>query len=192
MSYKHEFSERVGNFRVCVRSMSEMTTDEQITLHKAVRHMAQKLGGQEFEDFCTSYSYDIVTTTGRLWWKKTASVRYLGFKYSNGRTREQVYTHLMGGQETLAQPMPTPNNTADIELVIDRGRSWSAIGYTYPNTVKQWIYSWFLKSDYRRVAGNLAHEWCHKMGYGHEYRYNPTRQHTVPYAVGDFVAGIVR
>jgi uncharacterized protein YjaZ len=95
----------------------------------------------------------------------------------------------MAGKEVLRE---AKNYQADIVLRIDRRRRRGVLGYTYPSSIKQWIYSWFLKSDFKSVAGNLAHEWCHKMGYKHAYKYNSTRHHTVPYAVGDYVAGITR
>lgn len=184
-----EFIETFNNFTVKLVCESDLTTDEMITLHKATRHMAITLGGADFERFCRMYHYSYTTSTGYLWWAKRTRHIVEGFKLSEGRTGAQVHHHLMKGAEILR---PDANNTADITLVVDRRNKRGVLGYTYPNSVKQWVYSWLLRTDYRRVAGNLAHEWCHKMGYGHEFRYNSTRKHTVPYAVGDFVGGIVR
>lgn len=167
----------------------DFTIEEFNTLSRAVRHMAIKLGSEEFKNFCESYRYSFPICSGWLWWKKCVNRVVHNFKYSNGRSSAEVYKHLMGGKETLSDRV---DGEADIVLVIDRRNKRNVIGYTYPNTVKQWVYSWFLKTDYKRVAGNLAHEWVHKMGYDHKFRYNSTRRHTVPYAVGDFVAEIGR
>lgn len=180
------FKETLNGFTVNLYCESNLSFDEAYTLRQAVRHMASRLSSNEFKEFCINYAYEYKTSTGHLWWKQYHTHYVEGFKYSDGRNGLEIYNHLMNGSEKLS--MGVSDQTANIHLMIDRRLRRGVLGYTYPNTTKQWIYSWFLKSDYRKIAGNLAHEWCHKMGYGHEYRYNQTRRHTVPYAVGDFVA----
>jgi hypothetical protein len=34
------------------------------------------------------------------------------------------------------------------------------------------------------VAGNVFHEWTHKLGFGHDSRYSVSRNSSVPYALG--------
>jgi hypothetical protein len=35
-----------------------------------------------------------------------------------------------------------------------------------------------------QVAGNLTHEWLHKLGFDHDVASTPARPYSVPYAVG--------
>jgi len=185
----YDFKRTYNNFTVHLVCESDLSYDEALTLRRAVDHMAYKIGSLEFKKFCDSYRYSYQICSGMWWWKKCTTRIIHNFKKPNGRTSSEVYEHIIQANETLRN---TKNGTADITLVVDRRNRRGVLGYTYPNSTKQWIYSWFLKSDYKRVAGNLAHEWCHKLGYDHAFRYNGTRRHTVPYAVGDFVAEIVR
>lgn len=39
-----------------------------------------------------------------------------------------------------------------------------------------------------KVAGNIFHEWLHKIGHGHTYFNNSARPHSVPYKLGYIVA----
>jgi hypothetical protein len=186
----HTFSySSVGGFIVRVDVESPLTASEEMLLSRAVLHAANKLGSHGFKQFCDSYHYVEKWYTGALWWKKWHSRIVHNFKEPNGRTSSEVYEHLMNAEESLGQGS---KGVADITLVIDRRNKRGVLGYTYPNSVKQWVYSWVLRTDYRKVAGNLIHEWCHKMGYTHAWKYNSTRKHTVPYAVGDFVSGTGR
>lgn len=107
-----------------------------------------------------------------------------GFHYTKD-SPEEVYKKIMSGAETLD---PVEDGEADIYVELDRSFSWSAIGYTYENTKWQWIYNRFFKgATVAGIAGNLAHEWCHKIGYDHEFKWTELREHSVPYAVGYYV-----
>lgn len=151
--------------------------------------MAEKLGSNKFRSFVLNYGYTKETSSGWLWWKKYHRKHFPNFKNNKNKSRADIYNDLMDGREILRSGT---SGSADITLVIDRRNKRSVVGYTYANSPKQWIYSWVLQTNYKRVAGNLAHEWVHKMGYGHGRWYNSTRKHTVPYAVGDYVAEIAR
>jgi len=178
-----------GNFKVSLRVVGQCTIDQELMLKKAVRIMANRIGSQGFRQFCENYTFSYRTHTGMLWWKRYTTHHQSGFKFPNGLNGAEVYQSIMHGAETLS---PVKNRTADMELTIDTRNKRSVLGYTYPNSVRQYMYSWLLETTPDRVAGNLAHEWCHKLGFDHKHRYNSTRRHSVPYAVGDFVAGIVR
>ena len=111
------------------------------------------------------------------------------FNDNNGLSNEEIYAHLMTGAEVL---MPEQDNTMNFDLTLYR--SWNPFskvkGYTLPDTMRIWIH----KKFYRRrswtptdVAANLAHEWVHKMGFGHDYNYNNDRPYSVPYGIGGIV-----
>lgn len=154
--------------------------------------MVYALGHPDFETFCRDFEYTITkykwTWTGKKTWKET----FKGFWKSEGRTGFQVYNHLLTGQEVLPEGNPE-DNEADVYLKIDRRYKKGVIGYTYPSTKWQWIYQWVLNDwGAEDVAGNLAHEWCHKMSYKHEKERTARRPYSVPYAIGYYVRDFIK
>ena len=175
-----------GNPNFKVKLIAEgFNTSELEKLELARTHMEAALRSQKFFDFMTNFSFEETTCTGKLWWKTcTTSINQM-FRYNNGKSRKEIYEHLLCGSEKLASEN---DGEADIFIKIDRRHNKRVLGYTYPNTSWQWVYSTFFgNSTYKEIAGNIAHEWCHKMGYDHEFRYSALREFTVPYAVGYFV-----
>lgn len=172
------------NFKVRLEA-ENFDPEDMDKLASSVIHMAEALGSDQFKEFVENYFYDETSCTGRLWWKKCSHVRRMNMRFNNGFTQSQIYEKLMSGKEDLR---PESDNEADITLHLDKRNRRGVLGYTYANTTSQWVYNWFFtEGELEDVAGNVAHEWCHKMGFDHEYRYNSLRQHTVPYAVGYFV-----
>ena len=111
------------------------------------------------------------------------------FNESNGMSNEEIFEHLMTGAEDL---MPERDQTMNFDLTLYRSLNpWSKVkGYTEPDSMRIYLN----KKYYRRVswttidvAANLAHEWVHKMGFGHDYYANEERPFTVPYAIGRIV-----
>jgi hypothetical protein len=108
------------------------------------------------------------------------------FYHANGATsphlsNQGVLDKILSGAEQLN---PELDGEVDIFIRIYEENS-DIIGYTYPDTKWQWINKWVFSSfDEVDIAGNLMHEWCHKLGFDHEYEYTKWRQHSVPYAIG--------
>lgn len=163
---------------------SSLSDAEKLILQKAARHIVSVMNSREFAEFVLNYRYSYRACRGILWWKRCWTNKVDGFNWNDSLNNMQIYNKLMTGSEELR---PEADNEIDINLVIDRRNKRGVLGYTYPNSIKQWIYSWFLNSDYKAVAGNLVHEWCHKMGFNHAFKYHYTRQFTVPYAVGYYI-----
>jgi hypothetical protein len=65
-------------------------------------------------------------------------------------------------------------------------KRWSAvIGYTSPSTnVININWKFFQNYQPSDVAGNLCHEWIHKIGFGHA---SASEHDSVPYAIGYIV-----
>lgn len=129
------------------------------------------------------------------WFRKSCKYVHAGFGFEydgNGRTETdgaRVLEIIRSGAETLS---PEADGEADINIDLGYGR---AVGYTYPNSAWQWINQWFLDSSNvteADIAGNIAHEYMHKLGFGHAYRSHATRQYTVCYAIGYLVAGLAK
>ncbi len=180
----HIIKSSFGNFNVSLEARNFKEKDIPL-LEASVSKMARALGSDNFEDFCLRYSYKSQSCTGYWWWKKCKSIIHKSFRWNKELCRKEIYDKLMSGKETLS---PDHDNEADVFLSLDKKNKKGVLGYTYPSTNWQWIYNWFFKTgNADSIAGNIAHEWCHKMGFGHERKYNSLRSKTVPYAVGYFV-----
>ncbi len=116
------------------------------------------------------------------------------FHQNNGLSNEEIYEHLLTGAEDIK---PEVDHVMDFDLSMYRSwNPWSKVkGYTTPDTLTIFIHSKF----YRRsswtpvdVAANMAHEWVHKMGFGHDYYYNDDRPFSVPYAIGGLVTKVAK
>jgi hypothetical protein len=149
-------------------------------------HIEKTVNSYEFYNFVIKYSFSVNKCTGKLWWKKCSPVLYNNF-WSTNLTNKEVYETIMKGSEKLSKE--GENESADIFLQIDKSYSRNVIGYTSPDIQWQFIYNWFFKqSSTKEIAGNLFHEWLHKIGFDHDFRNNSFRPHSVPYALGEFVA----
>ena len=116
------------------------------------------------------------------------------FNNNNGLTNKEVYRLLMTGEEVL---MPASAGIMNFDLTLYRSKNpWSKVkGYTLPDTMRIWMNKkFFRKSSWTAidVAGNMAHEWVHKMGFSHDYRHNVDRPYSVPYAVGYIVTDLAK
>lgn len=110
------------------------------------------------------------------------------FADNQGLTNSQIYDVLMSGQEKLN---PELDYTWNIEQHLYSKRFSKAIGYTYPNVT--WIKSnlRFLRSmSIAKLAAHIAHEQCHKLGFGHDYKATKKRPFSVPYAIGSIVQAL--
>lgn len=96
-----------------------------------------------------------------------------------------VYNGLVSGYEDLS---PEMDRELDIMIDLYSDDGSDVIGYTYPNS--RWIWgNWSFWRSYTaaNVAGNMAHEYCHKQGWDHEFKWTFEREHSVPYAIGYIV-----
>jgi hypothetical protein len=110
----------------------------------------------------------------------------LTFSDNQGLSNNQIYDVLMSGQEVLN---PDLDYTWNINLHLYTKRFSKAIGYTYPNVT--WVKSnlRFLRSmSIAEIAGHIAHEHCHKLGFKHDFKKTKKRPFSVPYAIGNIVS----
>ena len=64
----------------------------------------------------------------------------------------------------------------------------STVGYTYADGLRIWMNTKFFDSySPAEVAGNVFHEWTHKLGFTHASNYSLSRDSSVPYALGYLV-----
>jgi hypothetical protein len=159
-------------------------------VQEATEHFHEAINSPEFKEFMLNFSYEVQSCSGRWCWRKCSVTDRSEFKRNNGLSNEGVYNQLLTGEETLR---PGVDREIDVDLELDRRYKRGVLGYTYSSSKSQWIYnSFFRNGEVHDVAGNIAHEWVHKMGYGHASKDNSTRKYTVPYAVGYFVRDYIR
>jgi hypothetical protein len=118
--------------------------------------------------------------------------RYEGQKsyaQNGGLSNQQIYDVIMSGKETIGG---VPDGRMDLHLESYYEDSIT-IGYTYPWTNKIYVnrkfYDHYSPED---IAGNLMHEWLHKLGFQHDSKRTERRPFTVPYAIGNLTEKIVR
>ena len=163
-----------------------LTKNEQDLIKKASDHAELAINSEQFKEWCLNFSWQQQVCTGKLWWKTCTQEVRRYFHYNKNLTNFQIYNSIIDGKEVLGDG--EIDNEADIFLKVDRRYSRNVIGYTYSNTPWQWVYARILNSwGPVDIASNLIHEYCHKLGYEHEYRYTNAREYSVPYAVGYFV-----
>lgn len=104
------------------------------------------------------------------------------FASNKGMTNEEIYQTFMEGRETLQ-----PNTPGEMNFYLRLyNRPWSkVIGYTTGDTNLINI-NWKFFKNYKPsdVAGNLAHEWTHKIGFDHK---SAAEHDSAPYAIGYIV-----
>lgn len=126
---------------------------------------------QEFKDAVVGFTYN-------------GEKRFID---NSGLTNLQIYDRIIIAAERLT---PAKNYVLDAEIQLYYEDS-STIGYTYPSTTRIWMNTkYFDRYTPYQVAGNLTHEWLHKMGFTHDASATPTRPYSVPYAIGYIVRSL--
>jgi len=149
-------------------SLVDFDFSQEAKVLKAVEILKKVVRSSEFKDKVINFTYK---------GKKQ-------FVDNNGLTNMEIYQKLLEGSEELA---PAIDYEMDLELELYYSRR-STVGYTYPDELKVWINTKFFNVyDSAQVAGNIFHEWTHKLGFEHAYRYSTKRNASVPYALGYLV-----
>jgi len=185
----------MNKLAVDVHGLNNFTDEQQKIFMEEVVPLLEKVSGStEFASRLQTYSYDVYTTTGYLWWKKKTKKNIWGFKKAKGATNTEIFEKFMSG---IDQFNIGADNDLDLFLTVYYSPK-GVIGYTYPSTFKTWVNSKFFaywlksKTGHCKIVGNIIHEYMHNVGYGHDYRNNPTRRHTVPYAYGRIASEVAR
>ena len=112
--------------------------------------------------------------------------RVLAKKFATTKKNsQQVYDHILTGEEVL-QKGHDYEMDVDVRMYHEKN---NVVGYTY-NSVKWTMLNRYVTSGYSEggIAGNLMHEWLHKLGYGHS---SASDHSSVPYHIGYMVRDMV-
>ena len=152
-------------------TLVNFTAEEEAKYNKAIEIAKLVVATEAFKDQVVNFTY-------------SGSKAYIDNK---GLSNQQIYQSILDAAETL---QPTKNNTMDLEVELYYAAT-SVIGYTNGGTKRIWVNTKFFNSfKENSVAGNLFHEWLHKLGYTHSYASTPTRPYSVPYAIGYIMGNI--
>jgi hypothetical protein len=147
----------------------ELTEEEKI--EKAIEIIKLVVATQEFRSRVLNHTYGGQRT----------------FVDNNGYSNTEIYQIILDAAEKL---QPTKNNVMDAEVELYYEAS-NVIGYTYTNTTRIWVnQKYFGAYSPAGVAHNLFHEWLHKLGFTHASTWSPSREFSVPYALGYLVGDI--
>lgn len=143
----------------------EFERDQEEKLYKAIDIIKKVVATEEFRNRVINFTYQ---------GKKE-------FVDNKGMTNEQIYQALLDGREDLK---PEIDNEMDLELQLYY--SWrDTVGYTTPGEMRIYMNTKFFNPyTPSEVAGNVFHEWTHKLGFDHAQSYSVSRDSSVPYALG--------
>ncbi len=109
------------------------------------------------------------------------------FADNGGMTNEQIYEAILQAKENFTAEA---DGEVDLELTIKKFGFFqrNVVGYTYESTPEITLNrSFFTSYTPAEIAGNLVHEWLHKIGFGHDFKSTAKRPDSVPYAIGELV-----
>jgi hypothetical protein len=146
-------------------TLTKFDANDEIKVRKAISLIKTVIASQEFKDRVINFTYG-------------GTKKYVD---NGGLSNEQIYQKLVDGSEDLR---PGIDHQMDLDLELYYS-SRSTVGYTYPSGLRIWMNTKFFdKYTPSEVAGNVFHEWTHKLGFGHASSYSVSRDSSVPYAIG--------
>lgn len=144
----------------------KFTQNDEAKVRKAFEIIKKVIATKEFKEKVINYTYKGVKQ----------------FHQNDNFSNEEIYQMILDGKEKL---LPVVDNRMNLELEIYTNNFTSTVGYTYPDTLRIYLNTKYFRSyTPAEVAGNLFHEWIHKVGFGHDSKNTAGRDSSVPYALG--------
>lgn len=156
--------------RVSLGQVTGYSTTERAKLGQATDLLGRVLNSREFRDGVLNATFN-----GKP-----------GFA-SDTRTPAEVYATIRAAKESYTD---AADGEVDMNLEL-QSFSWfqrNVVGYTTESsdtlTINRRFFSTYTPAE---VAGNLAHEWLHKLGFEHDFKATARRPDSVPYELGELV-----
>jgi hypothetical protein len=164
--------------KVTIQSSVGYSSEGLALLEKARSLLERVVNSEEFKQQVVNHTYG---------GKKT-------YVMNNDLSNEQIYAQIMSAAEQFPKVTAADQNIdLHTELYTSNWFGRNTIGYTNPSTSKIYVNTYFFYyADASAVAGNLMHEWLHKLGFDHDYNSTASRPYSVPYAVGYIAEELVR
>jgi hypothetical protein len=159
-----------GGLNVAIREANYFNSNGVALLEKARALLEKVVNSEEFKQKVIHFTYQGEET----------------YVQNGGLTNLQIYNKIMAGAEEFPKQTES-NHTMDLytELYTSGWTGRNVIGYTNPSTATIFMNSYFFNyATADGVAGNMIHEWLHKLGFDHDYNSTSRRPYSVPYAVG--------
>lgn len=151
-------------------SMMDFTSAQTVKYNEAIAIVKKVVATEEFRSKVLNYNYN-----GTKMFSTTT------------KTNAQIYQSVLDAAETLK---PAKNNIMDLGVKMYYEAS-TVVGWTNPSiTYINVNTKFFDQFDANEVAGNLFHEWLHKLGYDHDSSSTARRPYSVPYAIGYLIRDI--
>lgn len=159
-----------GGVRVVIQSAVNFNSSQAEHLEKSRVVLEKVLNSEEFKQRVLHFAYNGEET----------------YVQNNGLNNLQIYNKIMSAAEEFPQ-QTVANNQMDLSVQIYTS-SWfnrSVVGYTSPDTATIYMNTYFYNyATPAGTAGNMMHEWLHKLGFDHDFNSTARRPSTVPYAIG--------
>lgn len=159
----------ISNEYLIVRPMSVVGFDNEsmVKMNKAFEVLEKVVNSEEFKNRVINF-------------KNRQNER--SFASNNGLSNEQIFDAFLEGRETLQPNTPGEMN---FFLSLYHKRYSKVIGWTNGSiNVININWKFFKNFKPNEVAGNLAHEWTHKLGFDHQ---SAAEHDSAPYAIGYIV-----
>lgn len=162
---------KATSFKTKVSYLSGFSLSDEQKYNQAVALVKKVVGTQAFRTKVLNHTYG---------GKKT-------YVQNNSKTNAQIYQSILDAAEKLT---PAKNNQMDVGVKLYYTNN-SVVGYTNASITYINVNTKFFDSyGIHEVAGNLFHEWLHKLGYGHDADATARRPYSVPYAIGYMIRDI--
>lgn len=105
------------------------------------------------------------------------------FRETGGLSSQQVLDKLLAGSNK--------NGTIILNLdLYNNPEGGNEVGHTDANNIIHTYRNYVLQYGAPCYAAHLAHEYCHTLGFTHNFPFGRRKHQTVPYLVGDIVGGL--
>ena len=149
-------------------TLSRFSKKDEAKVEKAIEIIKRIVASQEFKNRIINFTYED---------RKQ-------FVDNDNLSNEEIYQKLLDGSEKLS---PGVDHIMNLNLKLYYSKK-TTVGYTYANGSRIWMNTKFFdKFTPAQVAGNIFHEWTHKLGFKHASNYSIKRDSSVPYAIGYLV-----